>query len=77
MRFIASGESFKSCLADLAPGEHGRSVQQLRLGGRDGEVELAAWRFDSAMLVVVHHLDGPPLPQVQPMPSSRQLALFA
>jgi len=55
LRFLAPGESLKSDLAYLAPGEHATSSQRLRLGGRDEDVELEAWRFESAMMVVVHH----------------------
>ncbi len=51
-RFIARGESFKSPLAELAPGEHGHATQFLRLAGREEAVCIDAWRFDSSMLAV-------------------------
>lgn len=54
-RFVAVGESFKSKLAALAPGEQGDSRERLRLAGRDYEVDLSAWRFASSMLVVARH----------------------
>jgi Zn-dependent peptidase ImmA (M78 family) len=53
--FLARGESFKSPLADLAPGEQGSCSQRLRLGGRDHDVELSAWRLRSSLLVIARH----------------------
>jgi hypothetical protein len=52
-RFVAPGESFKSTLARLAPGEHGEAVEDLRLAGRRERVHVKAWRFASAMLAVI------------------------
>jgi len=51
-RFIARGESFKSPLAELPPGQHGRSTEQLRLSGREEHLTLDAWRFTHSMLVI-------------------------
>ncbi|TML00275.1 MAG: hypothetical protein E6G34_01950 [Actinobacteria bacterium] len=78
--FLARGESFKSVLADLTPGEHGSCSQRLRLGGRDHDVDLDAWRFPSSMLVVAHHgahpsLEGPPARPVG-APQGQHLTLF-
>ena len=53
--FLARGESLKSPLADLAPGEHGSCSQRLRLGGRDHDVDLEAWRHASSLFVFASH----------------------
>lgn len=50
--FLARGESFKSPLAELAPGERGGCSQRLRLGGRDRDVDIVAWRLANCMFVI-------------------------
>lgn len=75
-RFIPRGESLKSDLASLAPGDTARTAERLRLGGRHHHVDLAAWRFASAMLLVMHHRAEETSPHT-PDVSSTQLALFA
>ncbi len=52
-RFIARGESFKSGLADLLPGENAASREKLLLAGREELVDIRAWRFSTSMLAVV------------------------
>lgn len=52
-RFIATGESFKSPLAELMPGEHGEAREPLLLAGRQELAHVEAWRFDRAMLAVI------------------------
>lgn len=54
-RFVAIGESLKSRLASLAPGETGQEIERLRLGGRTETIDLQAWRFSSSMLLAVRH----------------------
>lgn len=51
-RFVPFGESFKSPLAELSPGDHAHSYERLRLGGREDEVSVMAWRFAGSMLVI-------------------------
>ncbi|HEX2070742.1 MAG TPA: ImmA/IrrE family metallo-endopeptidase [Thermoleophilaceae bacterium] len=70
--FIAKGESFKSALADLAPGEYGQSFERLRLSGRERDYEIQAWRSAGSMLVALRERDAT---QSRP-PSTRQLTLF-
>lgn len=78
--FLARGESFKSALAELAPGEQGSCSQRLRLGGRDHDVDLDAWRFSSSMLVVAHHGTRRPASGLRPsqrrLPQCQHLKLF-
>jgi hypothetical protein len=52
-RFVATGESFKSPLAELAPGEYGTSTEALLLAGRQEHVHIQAWRFANSMFVVL------------------------
>jgi len=59
-RFIASGESLKSELAALAPGETGEVVEELRLSGRTEVSNVAAWRFGSSMLAIVRRTGSSP-----------------
>ncbi len=79
--FVAPGESLKSPLADLAPGESGRAIERLRLAGREALVELDAWRFENSMLVIVkdHGDSALPLrpPPPQEMSRRNQLAMFS
>jgi hypothetical protein len=60
--FLAPGESLKSNLAELAPGEHRSCSQRLRLGGRDRELDLEAWRQASALLVFAQHREPGTVP---------------
>jgi hypothetical protein len=75
-RFVAIGESLKSPLADLAPGEYGRSVEHLRLAGREGLVELDAWRFRDSMFVIVKDSDNASVPATR-LPQAGPLTLFS
>jgi len=52
-RFVARGESFKSPLAELGPGERGHATQTLRLAGREEAVGIDAWRFDTSTMLAV------------------------
>jgi hypothetical protein len=52
-RFIARGESFKSPLAELMPGQHGEATEKLRLAGREEMAHVKVWRLTHAMLAVV------------------------
>jgi hypothetical protein len=52
-RFIAHGESLKSPLAELPPGESGTATEMLMLSGRQEMVRVEVWRFDHAMLAVI------------------------
>jgi hypothetical protein len=69
-RFIAWGESFKSPLAELAPGQHGQTTQTLRLAGREEAVSIDAWRFASSMLAVIQP-SGAPASDVVDTPQPR------
>lgn len=73
-RFFARGESFKSKLAGLAPGEHALQEEHLRLGGRSERVHLSAWRRRSDMLLIVHH--EPSAPTAPASSESAQLTLL-
>jgi hypothetical protein len=75
-RFIAHGESFKSSLADLRPGESGVSSEVLCLSGRRRPVDIQAWRFQTSMLAIVRERrgDGPGSPCVSG--AAGQLTLF-
>ncbi|HEY8082330.1 MAG TPA: hypothetical protein VIE64_02070 [Solirubrobacterales bacterium] len=70
-RFIAQGESLKSSLVALKPGQHGKATEMLRLAGREDMVHINAWRFPNAMLVVLepaeHHssMSEPVAQQIQ------------
>lgn len=81
--FLARGESLKSPLADLAPGEQGCCSQRLRLGGRNHDVDLEAWRQASSLLVFASHrrprANGSAThpPPAAHAPASRALTLFA
>jgi hypothetical protein len=57
--FLAHGESLKSPLAKLAPGEQGSCSQRLRFGGRDHDVDVKAWRHASSLLVFASHRQTP------------------
>lgn len=57
-RFIPDGESFKSPLAKLMPGQHGAATEKLRLAGREELVHVEAWRFDQDMLAVIIPTQG-------------------
>jgi len=70
-RFIARGESLKSELAKLAPGEHGESTEMLHLAGRQELVHIQAWRFASSMFLVVR-----PSAASSETVAATQLALF-
>ena len=59
-RFIAPGESFKSGLVDLVPGQVGETTENLQLAGRVERVRTRAWRFASSMLAVVERCDAGP-----------------
>jgi hypothetical protein len=58
-RYIAVGESFKSPLAELAPGDFAWSVERLLLSGRTEEVEVAAWRDANAMFAFIRPSAAP------------------
>jgi hypothetical protein len=80
--FLAHGESLKSALADLAPGQQGSCSQRLRLGGRNHDVDLKAWRQASSLLVFASHRHArasEPLQCPSPLrpPADRALTLFA
>lgn len=70
-RFIARGESFKSPLAGLPPGEHAESTERLLLSGRQELVHVQAWRFASWMLALVQ-----PATTTGTDPLPEQMALF-
>ncbi len=81
-RFFARGESLKSPLATLAPGEHAISDEELYIASRRERLTLEAWRFKKgSMLAVLHHEEISPVrpaPAVQHRPpSGRQLSLLA
>jgi hypothetical protein len=62
-RYIAAGESFKSTLVELAPGEEATIHERLLLSGRTEEVTIRAWRYTNAMLAFVQAsipLSSPP-----------------
>lgn len=88
-RFFARGESLKSRLVDLGPGEHATNDECLKIGGRRERLTLEAWRFPTAMLAVLHHgglrdaaARRPARAQLRlddaraPVPASAQQALF-
>jgi hypothetical protein len=52
-KFIPQGESFKSPLAELMPGQYGETIERLRLAGREEMTHVEAWRFQHAMLAVI------------------------
>jgi hypothetical protein len=70
-RFVARGESFKSALADLAPGESACSTELIRISGRAELVDIQAWRFSSSMFAVVR-----PATATRCETRSDQLSLF-
>lgn len=57
-RFIAHGESFKSPLASLRPGETDVSSEVLCLSGRRRPVDVQAWRFETLMIAIVRERAG-------------------
>ena len=58
-RFFARGESLKSPLAELAPGESARCEQELQIAGRSELVSAEAWRLRyGRMLLVLQHGDA-------------------
>jgi hypothetical protein len=57
-RYIAVGESLKSPVADLRPGQDAELMAPLLLAGRREPANIKAWRFDSAMLAVVRPAEG-------------------
>lgn len=72
-RFIAVGESLKSPLAQLSPGEQDESTELLRLAGRRERTHIRAWRFSSAMLAIVTPEEDEDAPSP---PARQQVALF-
>ena len=71
-RFFARGESLKSEIADLAPGEAAMSYEELRLAGRRERLLIEAWRTGSSMLAVLRHTSQAPERQLS---TPRQLPL--
>lgn len=72
-RFIAVGESLKSPLAQLSPGEHDESTELLHLAGRRETTRIRAWRLSSAMLAIVTPEESESTP---PTLRSQQAAFF-
>jgi hypothetical protein len=81
--FLARGESLKSSLAELAPGERGSCVQRLRLGGREHDLELRAWRQTSSLLVFATKHESAPenatrgAARTETLSDTQTLTLFA
>lgn len=72
-RFFPRGESLKSPLADLAPGEYAVCREPLNIGGRREVVDLRAWRLRRSMLAVLRHA---PRDETGPAFAPRQLSLW-